>query len=288
MGRRTVLAFAIALAIVPAVSAQTPPLSPAPSSPTAIEPDRPDVTNGAHIVGTGLVQFELGGTLTAVSADQHNAGTPITVRFGIAKWLEARVAADGLVSLSDGRSRATGFGNVQLAAKVRLLGDENGVALISVLPSVNLPTASAEKGLGSGDADYTALLCTGIDLGSRGHIDFNYGIGAIGTGEGQPHFAQHLGSASASLTIEKWNPFLELYAFSRTEPDGGPNAAVDIGVIYTVRPRLAIDGGLLFGVSRAAPGFTAFGGLSFNVGTVRPSSATSAFRRGEIAVEDLR
>jgi len=278
MMRRAALASIISLTLTSATLAQTS--APPASGPAPIEPDRPDVTNGAHIVGAGLVQFELGGVLTRVMSGQHNFGSPITARIGITKWLEARVATDGLLSLSDGGTRATGFGNVQLGAKVRVWGDENGVPLISVLPAVNLPTASAEKGLGSGDPDYSALLLTGVDLGARGHIDVNYGIGAIGAGGGQPHFVQHLGSASANLTIEKWSPYIELYAFSKMQPDGGVNAAVDWGVIYTANPRLAIDGGVQVGVSRAAPGFAAFGGVSFAIGAGRrPSGATSAFSR---------
>lgn len=278
MTRYAALASVIALTLAPAARAQT--AAPPASVPAPIEPDRPDVTNGAHIVGAGLVQFEVGGVLTRVGAGQHAFGSPITARIGIAKWLEARIGGDGIQSLSERDSRTTGFGNVQLGAKVRLLGDENGVPLVSVLPAVNLPTASADKGLGSGDADYTALLLTGVDLGPRAHLDVNYGIGAIGAGGLAPHFAQHLVSASANVTIEKWSPYVEVYSLSKMRPDGGAVAAVDTGAIYTVNPRVAIDGGVLFGISRDAPDFAAFAGVSFAIGGgVRPAAATSVFRR---------
>ena len=190
MMARAVLPWMIVLALASTLRAQTP------------EPDRPDVTNGAHIVHTGQVQLELGGILTRAGAREHNFGSPITARIGVAKWIEARIATDGLLSLADGQSRATGFGNVQLAAKLRLWADPDGEALLSILPGVTLPTANAEKGLGSGDADYSAALLTGVDLGRRGHLDVNYGFGAIGGGAGRPHFTQHLASASANLTID--------------------------------------------------------------------------------------
>src|SRR5207248_5706741 len=133
-----------------------------------------------------------------------------------------------------------------------------GLPVLSILPTVNLPAASAEKGLGSGDADYTIALLTGTDVGERGHIDINYGIGSIGAGAGLPHFVQHLVSVSASLAASaRWNPYAESYWFSRQDVEGGAMTAVDIGAIYTASPRLAFDGGIQFGVSRAAPDIAA-------------------------------
>src|SRR5438105_10942854 len=85
-----------------------------------VEPDRPDVTNGTHIVDIGLLQIELGGLYTRAAPGQAAFGSPFTARVGLTEWLEARVGTDGLVTQTDGVSRATGIGNVQLGAKLRL------------------------------------------------------------------------------------------------------------------------------------------------------------------------
>ena len=212
-----------------------------------LQPDRPDVTNGTHIVGTGLLQIEFGGLY----------------------WLEARIGTDGFLTQTDGNSRATGMGNVQIGAKLRLWASPGGIPVLSILPTVNLPTASADKGLGSGETDFTLVLLTGTDIGMRGHSDLNYGIGNIGAGGGNPHFVQHLVSVSASLAAsERWNPYAEGYWVSRQSVEGGATIAVDIGAIYTVSPRLAFDGGLQAGVSQSAPDVVAFGGVSIVVGHV--------------------
>src|SRR5437879_3881249 len=239
------LACILVLTFAAAATAQTPP-SPRPAPPPAqepLEPDRPDVTNGTHIVGVGLLQMEFGGLYTHVVAGQHNIGSPFTARVGITEWVEMRIGTDGLLSQVDSGSRATGFGNVQLGAKLRLWADPGGIPVLSILPTVNLPTASAEKGLGSGDADYTVAVLTGTDVGSRGHVDFNYGIGAIGAGGGDPHYLQHLASVSASVSAgERWDPYVEAYWFSKQDPNGGAMTALDFGTIFTVNPRLAFDG----------------------------------------------
>src|SRR5207245_1849288 len=140
-----------------------------------LEPDRPDVTNGTHIVGVGLLQMEFGGLYTHVVAGQHNIGSPFTARVGITEWFEARVGTDGLLSQVDSGSRATGFGNVQLGAKLRLWADPGGIPVLSILPTLNLPTASVEKGLGSVDADYTVAFLTGTALLKLRHMEVTYG-----------------------------------------------------------------------------------------------------------------
>jgi hypothetical protein len=234
-----------------------------------LEPDRPDVTNGTHIVDTGLLQIEFGGMFTHSSPDQRAFGSPFTARVGVAEWLEARIGTDGLLSQTDARGSAMGVGNLQVGAKLRLWADPGGVPVLSILPAINIPTASAEKGLGSGDADFLVAVLTGHDVGARGHIDYNYGIGEIGAGGGLPHFVQHLVSVSASYAATpKWNPYFEVFWFSKQDVDSSSMTASDFGAIYIVSPRFAIDGGLQVGLSRAAPDIGVFAGISVVVGDV--------------------
>ena len=54
-----------------------------------INPDQPDVTNGTHIVSTGLAQVELGGIYIHNTTNLHSGGTPFTVRVGLTDWIEA-------------------------------------------------------------------------------------------------------------------------------------------------------------------------------------------------------
>jgi hypothetical protein len=235
-----------------------------------IEPDRPDVTNGTHIVPVGLVQIEFGGMYTRDTPGATGSSSPFTIRVGLADWLEARIGADGVTTQNSPDSSATGFGNVQLGAKLRLWADPGGAPVLSILPGINLPTADSARGLGSGDADYTVALLTGTDFARRGHVDVNYGIGAIGAGQGRPRYVQHLVSASVSAAVtDRWNPYVEVFWFSRTDIDGTPETSLDTGVIYELGSRFAIDGGVQFGIGGPAASFGAFGGLSIILGGER-------------------
>jgi Putative MetA-pathway of phenol degradation len=238
-----------------------PPLAP-------IAPDRPDVTNATNIVEEGLLQVEVGFQHTRMGT-QRSSDTPVTVRVGLFEWLEARAGTDGFLHQSDSGSSVSGSGNVQLGAKLRLFADPGGAPVLSILPTVNLPVASADKGLGSGDADATLVVLTGTDLGRASHIDVNYGVGVIGAGQGHPHFFQQLVSASLSHSLtEQLSPYLEGFWFSRQDPDGGPVVSVDAGFIQAFAARFAIDGGVAVGLTSAAPDFSVFAGLSIIIGDV--------------------
>src|SRR5262249_56989540 len=109
-------------------------------------------------------------------------------------WVEVRIGSDGLVTPSTPGASAAGIGNVQIGAKLRLWAEAGGVPVLSILPTMNLPVASAEKGLGSGSADYTVALLTGRDFGRHIHPDVNYGAGPIAAPHGQPPLLHPLAS----------------------------------------------------------------------------------------------
>jgi hypothetical protein len=240
-----------------------------------IEPDRPDLTTGSHLVAPGIVQFELGYQYSRPFEGRQVSGSPITLRVGIRDWLEARAGFDGLLVGTEADRRTSSIGNVQLGAKIRVWPDLEGQARLSFNPQLTLGTASADKGFGSGQSDFAIGALFGFDLGSRGRVDMNYGVGSIG-GEGEERYVQHLTSASASLSVgERWSPYFEMFRISQESPDGNPNLSINTGALYALRPRLALDAGLAFGLSDDAPGFSAFGGLSIALGgSTRPAPAT--------------
>lgn len=269
-----------------AACAQTSAQPPTPARPPVaeeeenLEPDRPDVTNGTHIVDVGLLQIEFGGLYSRSGLDRQNVGTPLTMRIGLTEWLEARVGGDGFISSRDPQGRESGIGNVQIGAKLRLWAAPGGIPVLSILPTINLPAASESKGLGSGQSDFTVALLTGTDFLTRGHVDINYGFGLIGAGPDLARYSQHLVSLSASAEIPgPVTPYIETFWISRQDPDGAHVLALDVGAIYVLNPRFALDGGIQGGLSEAAPSLSVFGGLSIVVGNVLGDHGVHARQR---------
>jgi hypothetical protein len=244
----------------------------------AIEPDRPDLTNGAHLVATGVVQFEVGAIDTR-RANGHIVGSPLTVRIGVSDWFEARAGFEGLLHAVDADGlTATGPGNIQVAAKIRLLRESDGRARVSLSPQLTVPTASAEKGLGSGHRDVVVTELAGVDLGRVARVDINYAIGSIGGGGGEPRFAQQFLSASLGASAGHWNPYFEMFRISRDHAEGSSIVSMNTGMLYTIAPRLIVDGGVIFGLSADAPPFALFGGFSTAIGGLHTQTG-SAVRR---------
>jgi hypothetical protein len=234
-----------------------------------VEPDQPDVTNGSHIVDVGLLQIEMGGVYTRYDSTFRTGGSPITARLGLTDWCEARVGTDGWLIQSDGTTTVSGVGNFQLGAKLRLWPGEGGIPVLAILPTVDVPNASSDKGLGSGIADYLIAFLTGTDFGRHSHVDFNYGIGLIGDNTSGGHFTQQLVSVSFSSAVsDNWNPYFEAFWLSQQSPGGGQVLALDTGAVYELGSRYALDGGVQFGLTHAAPAFSAFGGVSVIVGNI--------------------
>jgi hypothetical protein len=246
-----------------------------------VEPDQPDVTNGTHIVDVGLLQIEMGGVYTRYDAMSRGGNSPVTARLGLTEWLEARVGTDGFLIQANGPTSVTGVGNLQLGAKLRLWPGEGGIPVLAILPTVNVPTASSAKGLGSGVADYSLSVLTGTDLGRHSHVDINYGIAAIGDATTSGHFVEHLASVSFSSAVsDNWNPYIETFWLSRQTLGGGPVVAIDGGAVYELGSRYALDGGLQVGLTPDAPAFSAFGGVSVVIGDILGGHGVHArFRR---------
>ena len=245
-----------------------------------VQPDQPDVTNGTHIVDVGLLQIELGGVYARYDSSSRAAGSPVTARLGLTDWCEARVGTDGLLFQSNDTISVSGVGNLQIGAKLRLWPGEGGVPVLAILPTVDVPTASADKGLGSGIADYLVAFLTGTDLGRHSHVDINYGIGAIGDDTIGGHFTQQLVSASLSSAVsDNWNPYIEAFWVSRQSPGGRAVVALDTGAVYELGTRYALDGGVQVGLTHDAPAFSAFGGFSIVVGNILGSHGVHARSR---------
>lgn len=267
LAARTALAVVLAVSVASAASAQD--AAPAPVAQTAPGslPANDDVADGTDTTDVGLLQVEIGGLLTRADASTRTAGTPLMLRYGAFEWLEVSAGTDGylLQRTADGGTLG-GLGNTLLGARVRLFARRGGLPIVSLLPLVALPTASAAKGLGSGDTDTTFALLTGRDLPRASHVDVSYGIGAIGDGEGG-HFAQHTAMATASLGVTPaWTPALTLTWVSRQDPATGAAAFAAAESVVTLSRRLAFDTSVTVGLNRNAPAVEIAAGLSIVVG----------------------
>jgi len=258
------------------VTAAQPVAAQDPSSP----PTDTQVVDATDKTDVGLVQVELGASLEEMADGSRTSATPFTIRYGVSDWLEASVGADGVVTQRDSQQRASGFGNVQIGAKLRVFGAPGGAPVLGLLPQVTLPTADASQGLGSGVPDVVLGFVSGKDLPHRAHVDVSYGIGAIGVGEHQGHLAQHTATVGASAALTSyWTPVLGAAWISRQDATTGHAFSLTAESAFAASQRVAFDISSQFGLSAEAPAFEVSGGISVLVGELEPDQQGVRARR---------
>jgi len=211
----------------------------------AIDPDRPDLSFSAKTVGAGRVQLETGmlfeRTRMAAEPTERRLLAETTLRIGVGDRFELRVDGEPIVRLR-GAEDATDVGDFRLGAKWRFLDAAQGDSrpALALLPFVKLPTAPTP--IGTGKPDYGLLLLASFELPADWALDANAGVAAIGQTGPSGHLVQALISAALSRKLgAAVTTFAEIFYASRDEWSGRDQVAVDAGLVWTVRPNLALD-----------------------------------------------
>jgi hypothetical protein len=246
------LGIAVALALPAALAA---------ADPIQVNPNRPTFATPAQTTQRGVAELEVGVEHTAWRDDADLFFTPYLLKLGVLSGFELRLGGNGLLrQTADAHPAVSGFGDLSLGAQWRFLHQGPLGFDYAVQGDWKLPTGSASKGLGSGEADQTLMALASRDFG-RVHADVN----VLETWLGRPtigHDRQPAATVSVSGTMTaRWSLTGEVYTIGRTS-----SAARIVSnlwaLAFKVSPRLVLDGGADVGLSHAAPRVSLFTGLT--------------------------
>ena len=260
MSRRTVAIAVLVLALG---------RGPAYGEPTEVDPDRPSVANSARTVPPRAVQLETGFEYSRTST----AGTPRERRFvvdalariGVLDRLEVDLDIEPIVRLR-GAEDDTGVGDLTLGLKYRAFDAPEGTAwpTLGVQPFVKLPTA--DEPIGSGRPDFGVIGLASFALPAGLALDVNAGVAAIGQGRPSGYLVQALVATALAWEIGAAAPFVEVFYASRDERDGRDAVSVDVGIVYKVTKRLALDAAIETTLAGRGPDWAMRAGLSVRFG----------------------
>ncbi len=244
------------------------------------QPERPTVATHAYVVAPGVIEVELG-VQAQRPRDAAETDVPVVVKLGVAPrtqlelqwgWTHRRfapISAPPGVPGAIQQEPASGLIDLAFALKYRVLEDAPVLANFSVIPSLKLPTGSAESGTGTGTTDLGLLLCSSR---TRGRFSLDLNAGATwrsGDGSNAPRTATLLtASASADLGHD-WGFGVELFDLPGTSGPAGapPQLGMTIGPTRAVRPWLVLDAGVVANVHGLAAN-SLFTGVTWNVGRI--------------------
>ncbi len=244
-----------------------------------VNPNRPTHAITADTIPPGMVQLETGvsflrdATGTQPFRQFSVEGNP---RFGLVENLEVSVDSFFLRDRGEGQD-TSGLGDTTLAAKWHILDDEGWRPAFALQPFVKLPTASREKGLGSGRVDFGGTFVAGKTL--FGNLTLLPNVSLVGVSLTQDPGGVFLQKTVAfpifwSIT-EKITPFWEIFYQSRDRPSGDHGVMTDFGLIYIPHWRIALDIAGQFRITGTAPDWVVRGGLTLLLGA-RPGPAPSS------------
>jgi hypothetical protein len=232
-----------------------------------IEPDRPEVTESARLVPRGALQLESG----LAYSRERRGGRPTEetfeaeadLRIGLLHDLELNLGWSPLVRVR-GADDDTGIGDVTLGVRYRFVeGFEDarwpphlGVKVFAKLPA-------AEEPIGTGRPDFGVLLLASFELPHDFELEVNVGAAAVGQTRPNGYLAQAIATASLSYDITpSLLGFLETLFNSADERGGRGLLAVNVGLVYRLTRRLAIDAGIQTSLAGQGPDYVVRTGLS--------------------------
>jgi hypothetical protein len=236
-------------------------------------PNRPTVSTPAQPVQPGVLETEWG--VDAATSNQDINGL---LKFGISRNLELRLANNPFTA----DFGVAGVGDTALGFKYRLTRDSGNEPSIALMYMAKLPTAGDV--LGSGDVDHAFTLLVSKDLGKH-HFDFNLVANLLGRPQGG-FDRSYLNALAWSHPLRgKWGVTAELSGFTSPNPFTPGSAQFIASGIYTVRPRLVLDIGMMGRITGNIPDAMFIAGFTYSITNLYHHRETAAPTRNRIAQE---
>jgi hypothetical protein len=207
---------------------------------------RPLITDDADPVEKGRVEAEFGLELET-SGNSYSLTAPFGFGFGVTDWLEVAIKPSVLFVDDQEASprRVAGVGDLVLEAKARLPFNPFDLNL-ALVPSLKLPTADEDRGLGTGEVDGGALLVVTKEFTEVHKLHFNVGYTVTGKVPGAKLedvlFIGLAGETSIpGLAEDRWQVVAEIFGTTKEEEDGRGDIQGRLGVRYFAVADLILD-----------------------------------------------
>lgn len=223
-------------------------------------PYRPTLSNPAELSAPGWLEVEMGVARSKGGENQRQNNQPHTLKYAFSQDFGVMLLGDFRVNQVDATGRETaGQGDNTLIFKHRF-GASEGQAF-GLEWGAKLDTAAI--GIGSGKTDYILNGIYSVDVGEV-RIDANLGATWLGLQEDGLGRHQYNWSVAVSKEVmPKWTLAGELSGTARQ----GKSAASQFlaAASYAVNNKLVVDFGAAAGISRIAPDWSVFAGVTWLV-----------------------
>jgi len=183
--------------------------------------------------------------------------------YGITERMELSAEIPYLFHDHEGGERVNGIGDINLVGKFLLLDEKEVMPAFALKGVVKTKSGDEEKGLGTGDLDYSVLAVASKGIGNltlHGMLGYTF-VGDNGDENIRNIFLYGL-AADYGVT-EKFHVVAEIAGNKhpdRRSPDNPLSSLV--GVTYKVSEKVILDGGVRYGFNSSVPKWSTTIGVS--------------------------
>src|SRR5260221_29293 len=239
----------------------------------AANPNRPTVANPADITQYGVLELEYGWDRVWPQPGLHQTSFGGLLKFAVLCDVELRWNTTSILSQTDPNGTSRGFGDNWLGAQVRIYKQTKRIPTLAFAYAGKIPSASAEKGLGTGLVDHSFTFLASKDVAGV-HVDFNVTHFLIGRQNmsGLNQASDHGFDQNNQFNLASSRPVHGKLQFTGefygdTSLNGAtPGFASSLWALtYAVTPRLVIDSGYEAGFTAGGPRRHLFVGFTYSI-----------------------
>jgi len=232
-------------------------------------PNRPTVSNPAHVTQYGVLELEYGWDRMWPEAGIRQTSAGGLMKFGMFCDIELRWNTTSFLSQIDPSGTQRTFGDNWLGTEIRVHRQTRQLPTMALGYSFKIPSASTENGLGSGHVDHSFTFGAS-ESAAHFNLDFNLTQFLIGRQTAGFDGNQQMALA-ISHTIHGGLQFAgEVYGETQLNKTTPGYASSLWALTYTITPRLVIDGGFEMGLSSGGPHRHAFFGATYSIANLYP------------------
>ena len=236
----------------------------------AANPNRPTVSNPAHVTQYGVLELEYGWDHLWPGEGVQQTSFGGLLKFGALCDIEFRWNTTSFLSQTDTNGTHHTFGDNWLGTEVRFHRQTAQLPTMSFGYALKIPSASTEGGLGTGRVDHSFTFGASENV-AHFNFDFNITQFLIGRPTASGFDENQLLALAFSHVIHGGLQFAgEFYGETQLNKTTAGFASSLWALTYTVVPRLVIDGGFEAGLTSGGPHRHAFVGATYSIANLYP------------------